>query len=143
MKTQCTVALSMLAGFGMGAVAITGLNAQGKPGAYAVIDISEITDPEAFKQVGPKAGASAAAAGAHFVARTENIIALHGDAPKRFVIIAFDSIEKAKAFDATPAQKLMQFPINQQNHAGSLLRECEAVLLSPAFQCRKALCFET
>jgi uncharacterized protein (DUF1330 family) len=105
MKTLCTVALSMLAGFGMGAVAITGLNAQGKPGAYAVIDISEITDPEAFKQVGPKAGASAAAAGAHFVARTENIIALHGDAPKRFVLIAFDSIEKAKAFDATPAQK--------------------------------------
>lgn len=95
----------MLAGFGMGAVAITGLNAQGKPGAYAVIDISEITDPEAFKQIGPKAGASAAAAGVHFVARTENIIALHGDAPKRFVIIAFDSIEKAKAFDATPAQK--------------------------------------
>ena len=42
MKTQYTVALSMLAGFGMGAVAITGLNAQGKPGAYAVIDISEI-----------------------------------------------------------------------------------------------------
>ena len=37
----------------------------------------------------------------------------------------------------------MQFPINQQNHAGSLSRECEAVLLSPAFQCRKALCFET
>ena len=64
MKTQHIVALSMLAGFGMGAVAITGLNAQGKPGAYAVIDISEITDPEAFKQVGPKAGASAAAAGA-------------------------------------------------------------------------------
>ena len=33
----------------------------------------------------------------------------------------------------------MQFPINQQNHAGSLLRECEAVLLPPVFQCRKAL----
>jgi hypothetical protein len=28
----------------------------------------------------------------------------------------------------------MQFPINQQNHAGSLLKECEALLLSPAFQ---------
>jgi uncharacterized protein (DUF1330 family) len=105
MKTQYTIALAMLAGFGIGALAINGLNAQGKPGAYTVIDITEITDPEAFKQIGPKAGASAASAGVHFVARTENIIALHGDAPKRFVIIAFDSIDKAKAFDATAAQK--------------------------------------
>jgi len=39
-------------------------------------------------------------------------------------------------------RKLMQFPINQQSHAGSLLRECEAVLLPSAFQCRKAF-FET
>lgn len=105
MNTQYTVALAMLAGFSLGALAINGLNAQGKPGAYTVIDISQITDPEAFKQLGPKAGPSAAAAGGHFIARTDNVIALHGDAPKRFVIIAFDSIEKAKAFDTTPAQK--------------------------------------
>ena len=105
MKTQYTVALAMLAGFGLGAVAINGLHAQGKPGAYTVIDISEITDPDSFKQIGPKAGASAAAAGAHIIARTENVTALHGNAPKRFVIIAFDSVDKAKAFDATPAQK--------------------------------------
>ena len=106
MKTHYTVALAMLAGFGLGAVGLNGLNAQGKPpGAYVVVDISEITDPELFKQLGPKAGPAATSAGGHYIVRTDNVIALSGTAPKRFVVIAFDSIEKAKAFDASPAQK--------------------------------------
>jgi len=37
MKTQYTVALSMLAGIGLGAVAVQGLHAQAKPPAYLVI----------------------------------------------------------------------------------------------------------
>jgi uncharacterized protein (DUF1330 family) len=41
----------------------------------------------------------------HFVTRTEKITALDGTPPKRFVIIGFDSVEKAKAWDASAAQK--------------------------------------
>jgi hypothetical protein len=37
--------------------------------------------------------------------RTDNIIAGDGPAPKRFVIIAFDSLAKAKAWDASAAQQ--------------------------------------
>jgi uncharacterized protein (DUF1330 family) len=37
--------------------------------------------------------------------RTENIIATDGTPPKRFVIIAFDSLAKAKAWEASEAQK--------------------------------------
>ena len=37
--------------------------------------------------------------------RTEAITSLDGTPPKRFVVIAFDSIEKAKAWDASPGQK--------------------------------------
>ena len=96
----------MFVGFGLGALGLNGLNAQGKPpGAYVVVDISEITDPELFKQLGPKAGPAATSAGRHYIVRTENVIALSGTAPKRFVVIAFDSIEKAKAFWASPAQQ--------------------------------------
>jgi uncharacterized protein (DUF1330 family) len=105
MKKYGAVTLAMLVGIGIGTIAVQGLNAQGKPGAYVVVDISEITDPEVFKQVGPKAQPAATSAGGHFIARTENITALHGTASKRFVIIAFDSIDKAKAFDASPAQQ--------------------------------------
>jgi uncharacterized protein (DUF1330 family) len=43
--------------------------------------------------------------GGKFVIRTENIVALDGTPPKRFVVIAFDSVEKAKAWDASPAQR--------------------------------------
>jgi uncharacterized protein (DUF1330 family) len=99
MKTYYTVALAMTVGFGLG-VAVNGVNAQGKVSkAYVIVDTSAISDVEAYKQVGPKAGPVAASTGGIYLARSENITALHGTAPKQFVIIAFDSIEKAKAWD--------------------------------------------
>jgi uncharacterized protein (DUF1330 family) len=106
MKIYVTVALSMLTGFSLGAVAIGGLNAQTKPGAYAIVDISEVTDPNILRQqLLPKAEPAATSAGGRFIARTENIVALTGAPPKRFIIIAFESVDKAKAWDATPAQQ--------------------------------------
>src|ERR1700674_1203235 len=89
--------LTLLAGIVVGATAISGLHAQGKPGAYAVIDISEITDPETFKTLLPKAGPAMAGSGGQFIVRTENFTPVSGTPPKRFVIIAFDSMDKAKA----------------------------------------------
>jgi uncharacterized protein (DUF1330 family) len=87
------------------ASAIQGINAQQGPGAYAIVDIGEVTDPNLFKTLGPKAGPANEAFGGKFIVRTEAITALDGTPPKRIVVIAFDSIEKAKAWDASPAQK--------------------------------------
>ncbi len=75
------------------------------PGAYAIVDIGEVTDPNLFRTLGPKAGPANEAFGGKFIVRTEAITALDGTPPKRIVVIAFDSIEKAKAWDASPAQK--------------------------------------
>jgi uncharacterized protein (DUF1330 family) len=97
--------LTLAVGFALGSYGVPGLHAQGKPGAYAIVDISEIVDPEGLKQLGPKAGPAATTVGGTYIARTENIVALDGTAPKRFVIIAFDNVDKAKAWYATPAQK--------------------------------------
>jgi uncharacterized protein (DUF1330 family) len=106
MKTHYTVALAMLAGIALGATAINGLNAQGKaPGAYVVVDISEITNPDGLKQLFPKAPPAVAAFNGHFVTRTEKITELDGTPPKRFVIIGFDDVEKAKAWNESAAQK--------------------------------------
>jgi uncharacterized protein (DUF1330 family) len=106
MKTRHTVVLSIIAGAALGAVSVGGLSAQGKaPGAYVVIDISEMKDAELFKTLIPKAGPSMAPFGAHNVIRTQKIEALDGMPPKRFVVIAFDNAEKAKAWDASPATK--------------------------------------
>ena len=47
MKTHYSVTLAMLAGFGLGAVAVEGLHAQAKPPAYQVVEI-EPSNMEAY-----------------------------------------------------------------------------------------------
>jgi uncharacterized protein (DUF1330 family) len=106
MRKFFALGLAMLVGAAGGAAAVSGLNAQTKaPGAYAVIDISEVTNPETFKALLAKAEAPVLAAGGNFVIRSEKITARDGVAPARFVVIAFDSMEKAKLWDRLPAQK--------------------------------------
>ena len=109
MKTPHVIGLSMLAGAALGAVAIQGLHAQAKPPSLVVVDISDITDAEGFKAVGGRSNAAAMAVfkdlGGSYIARTPNITALDGTPPKRFIIIAFPSMEKAQAWKNSPAQK--------------------------------------
>jgi uncharacterized protein (DUF1330 family) len=105
MKRSITIAIAMLAGATLGAAAVNGLNAQTMaPGAYAIIDISEINNLNDFRTLIPKADASNAEFGAQVIARTENIVALDGTPPKRFVIVGFDSIDKAMAWDKSAGQ---------------------------------------
>jgi uncharacterized protein (DUF1330 family) len=107
MNRSIALGLAMLAGGAIGATAVNALHAQGKaPGAYAVIDISAFTDPDLYKTLLPKAGpAMAAFPDAKFVIRTQNITALDGTPPKRFVVIAFDSMDQAKAWNASAGQQ--------------------------------------
>lgn len=107
MKTRYAVGLAMLAGVGVGGAAIQALHAQAKPPAIVVVDISEITDPEGFKAVTQRPTASTATVmqGGRYIARTGNVTALDGPAPKRSIIIAFDSAEKAQAWYNSPEQK--------------------------------------
>ena len=58
-----------------------------------------------MKTLLPKTAAATAAFGGKNGAVTENIVALDGTPPKRFVIISFDSIDKAKAWYNSPAQE--------------------------------------
>ena len=74
MKTRYPIALSMLAGAALGAISVGGLYAQGKtPGAYVVIDITEIKDPDLFKTIIPKAAPSMAP-----YSRDHNVYTVHG-----------------------------------------------------------------
>jgi hypothetical protein len=68
MKTQFTVALSMLAGAALGAVAVHSLHAQAKPPVYYISEI-DVTNPDAYaKEYAPKAQAIIKAAGGRFLA---------------------------------------------------------------------------
>jgi uncharacterized protein (DUF1330 family) len=106
MNRTIALGLAMLAGGAIGATSVNGLRAQGKaPGAYAVIDISAVTNPDVFKTIGAKAGPAMTAAGGKYIMRTDKVLGLDGTPPKRFVVIAFDSIDQAKAWNASAAQK--------------------------------------
>jgi uncharacterized protein (DUF1330 family) len=105
MSRLVTVGLAMLAGFALGATAVSKLSAQSKPpGAYAILDISEITDAEISRQLLPKANAAVASGGGQYIVRTDKITPLAGTPPVRAVVIAFDTVDKAKAWYASPAQ---------------------------------------
>jgi len=109
MKINHKMALTLLGGIALGAAAVQGLHAQAKPPSLVVVDISDITDPEGFKAVGGRSNAAAQAVfkdlGGSYIARTPNITALDGTPPKRFIIIAFPSMEKAQAWKNSPGQK--------------------------------------
>jgi uncharacterized protein (DUF1330 family) len=46
-----------------------------------------------------------AAAGGHYVVRTQKITSLDGTPPQRFIMLAFDSVEKAQAWSDSAATK--------------------------------------
>ena len=106
MKTQYTVTLAMLAGFGLGAVAVQGLHAQAKPPIYYIGEI-EPTNIEAYtKEYAPKAQAIIKAAGGRFLAAGQKVTAIEGEPPKpRVAIIAWDSMEQVHAWRNSAAFK--------------------------------------
>jgi uncharacterized protein (DUF1330 family) len=107
MDTRYKIALALLAGAGIGAAAIEGLHAQAKPPTYLVIAVRSIKDADGFKAgvLDKYAPAALAAAGGHYVVRSQKITSLDGTPPQRFVMFAFDSAEKAQAWNDSAATK--------------------------------------
>ena len=106
MNHHIALGLTLLAGVAIGATAIQGLHAQAKPPAYLVIPVLKMNDAAGFKAgVVDKANPEALkAAGGQYVIRSEKFISLDGAPPARLVIIKFDSVEKAQAYEKTAAQ---------------------------------------
>lgn len=99
------VTLAVVAGAALGAVAMHGLQAQPKPPVYAVIEVARITDAAAYATIGPRGGPSVVPFGGKFLARTDRITPADGHPPERYVVIAFDTLEKAQAWRDSPAMK--------------------------------------
>ncbi len=108
MKIQHPIAWTLLGGIALGAIVVQSLHAQSRPPTFVVIDISAYTDPEGFKAVPASSAASPARTaqlGGRYVIRSETMTALEGTPPKRFVVLAFDSKEKAQAWYNAPETK--------------------------------------
>ena len=106
MKNSHKMILTLLGGIVLGGATIEGIHAQARPPTYVVVALRKINDADGFKTgVVDKAPAAMAGSGGHFVIRTDKITSLDGTPPQRFVLIAFDSIEKAQAWHNSAAQK--------------------------------------
>ena len=100
MKTHFTVALAMLTGMGIGAIAVQTLHAQPKPMVYLISEI-DVSDPENYgKEFAPKAQATVRNSGAKFVAiggtagaGAKPVNAIEGAPPKRVTIQAWESMD--------------------------------------------------
>jgi uncharacterized protein (DUF1330 family) len=109
MRTHMTVALSMLTGIGIGAIAVQGLHAQSKPLVYLINEI-DVTDPEKYgAEFTPKAQASVRSSGARFLAiggtggaGAKPIHAVEGTPPKRMTIQVWESVDAMKKWYDSP-----------------------------------------
>jgi uncharacterized protein (DUF1330 family) len=99
MRTGYAIALAMLVGVAIGAVAVEGLHAQAKPKAYTVTE-TETLDATAQAEFAKAATAAQLPAGGHPL-RTGGgkIVKIDGaEPPKRVILTEWDSLDQALAF---------------------------------------------
>jgi uncharacterized protein (DUF1330 family) len=113
MKTTHKVALATLAGIAMGVAGAKVIRAQQTqtPPGYVIAEV-EVTDPATMQKYGEKAPETMEPFHHHFVVRGGKTQALEGEPPKGIIVIAFDSVEKAREWYDSPAYSAIK-PIRQ------------------------------
>lgn len=106
MKKSYSLAVTLAAGVGIGALGAHTLYAQAKPPVFYVGEI-DVTDQAGYmKDFAPKSQAAIKSAGGKFLVLGGNPVGLAGDPPKsRIVIQQWDSMDAMKAWFDSPAQK--------------------------------------
>jgi uncharacterized protein (DUF1330 family) len=117
MYRHITMGLAMIASAAVGAAAVQSLHAQAKPPAY-VIGAIDVSNPEAYgKEFAQQAQVTIRNAGGKFIAiggaggalASGQVTAFDGEAPKRAVIIAWENLDKAKAwYNSAEYQNLLR-----------------------------------
>jgi uncharacterized protein (DUF1330 family) len=108
MKTRVSVALSMLAGIGLGAAGVAGIHAQARPPIYYVAEI-EVTNLDGYlKDYVPRDQANIKAFGGRILAAGTKVATIEGDPPKsRVAVLAWDNIEKIQTWrDSAQAKEI-------------------------------------
>ena len=115
MKSNHKLAVAVLAGFSIGVAGAHAIHAQQvkTPPGYVIAEV-DVTDPEAFKKYAEKVPATVAAFDGHYLVRGGKVQAVDGEAPKRITVIAFESAEKAHAWEYSPAYEAIK-PMRQSS----------------------------
>jgi len=110
MKQTYKLVLVLAAGVAIGVAADSAIRAQEvkvAPG-YVVFEV-EINDPTTFQKYGAAVPGTLAPFKGKYVVCGGKVTPLEGDAPKvRFVVIEFDSVEKAVAWENSPAYEAIE-----------------------------------
>ncbi|MFZ0819148.1 MAG: DUF1330 domain-containing protein [Candidatus Acidiferrales bacterium] len=113
MKTNHKLALAVLAGITIGVACSMAVHArQIKPAPGYVIAEVDVTDPASMQKYGEKIPETMAPFNHHYVIRGGKPQPLEGEWPKSVVVIAFDSLEKAREWYDSPAYQAIK-PIRQ------------------------------
>jgi uncharacterized protein (DUF1330 family) len=110
MKSNYKLTLAVLAGAVLGIVGAKAIHAQQvkAPPGYVIAEV-DVNDAATFQKYAEKVPGTLAPYNAHYIVRGGKIEAVEGDAPKgRFVVIAFDSVEKARAWENSPAYEAIK-----------------------------------
>ena len=115
MNTNHKLAVAVLAGASIGVAGGEGIHAQQPktPPAYVVAEV-EVTDPTNMQKYAAKVPETLAPFNGHDLVRGGKTQALEGEPPKRIVVIAFDSAEKAREWYDSPAYAAIK-PIRQSS----------------------------
>src|SRR6202022_5209723 len=104
MKTNHKLAVAVLIGVAIGVAFATSIHARQvkAPAGYVIAEV-DVQDPAMFQKYAEKVPGTLAPFNGHYIVRGGKVQAVEGEAPKRFVVIAFDSAEKAKSWEDSPA----------------------------------------
>ena len=96
MKTNHKLALAVLAGVTIDVASAMAIHAQqvNAPPAYVIAEV-DVVDAATFQKYAEKVPGTLAPFNGHYLVRGGKTQALEGEAPKRIVVIAFDSAEEA------------------------------------------------
>jgi uncharacterized protein (DUF1330 family) len=115
MKTNHKLVLTLLAGVSIGLAAAQAISAQAAkpPPAYVIAELepdpTKAPDPAASRRYSEEAPKTIAAFGGQYLIRGGNAETVEGDASKgRIVVIAFDSLEKARGWYFSPAYEAIK-----------------------------------
>jgi uncharacterized protein (DUF1330 family) len=112
MKTNYKLSLAVFVGVLMGVAGVTLHAQQAKtlPG-YVIAEVT-VTDPATMQKYGEKVPETLAPFNHHYVVRSDKAQSLEGAPPNGIVVIAFDSVEKAREWYDSPAYAAIR-PIRQ------------------------------
>ena len=98
-----------------------------KPAHGYIIAEVDVTDPDAFKRYSEKVPPIVAAFDGRYLVRGGKIQEVEGEVPKRIVVIAFESVEKARAWEYSPAYEA----IKPLRHSSAKSRICIVEGIAP------------